>query len=74
VSKSVRLPVDRFMSVRGLEEHTLSVRIQVQDSRRPGPVALTPLHRIVRRIVRSRLLCTGWTLLSELPRVLNYRT
>jgi hypothetical protein len=53
VSESVRLPVGRFMSVRGLNEGTLSVRIRVRDSRRPGPIALVPLHRIVRRTVRS---------------------
>jgi hypothetical protein len=46
VSESVRLPVGRFVSVRGLEEGTLSVKFQVRDSRRPGPVALTPLHRM----------------------------
>jgi hypothetical protein len=74
VSESVRLPVDRFVSVRGLKEGTLSVRIRVQDSQRPGPVALAPLHRTVRRTVRSRLQCTGWTLSSELPRVLSCRT
>jgi hypothetical protein len=74
VSESVRLPVGRFMSVRGLEEDTLSIRIRVRDSRRPGPVALVPLHRTVRRTVRSRLQCTGWTLPSELPRVLSCRT
>jgi hypothetical protein len=52
VSESVRLPVGRFVSIRGLEEGTLSVKIRVRDSRRPGPVALAPLHRIVRRTVR----------------------
>jgi hypothetical protein len=52
VSESVRLPVGRFMSICGLEEGTLSIRIRVQDSRRPGPVALVPLHRIVRRTMR----------------------
>jgi hypothetical protein len=45
VSESVRLPVGRFVSVRGLEEGTLSWR--------PGPIALAPLHRTVRRTVRS---------------------
>jgi hypothetical protein len=74
VSESVRLPIGHFVSVLGLEEGTLSVRIRVRDSRRPGPVALMPLHRIVRRTVRPRLLCAGWTLLFELPRVLNCRT
>jgi hypothetical protein len=74
VSESVHLRIGRFVSVRGLEEGTLSVKIRVQGSRRTGPVALTPLHRIVLRTVRSRLLCTGWTLLSELPRVLICRT
>jgi hypothetical protein len=53
VSESVRLPVGRFVSVRGLEEGTLSVRLRVRDSRRLGPVALAPLHRTVRRTVRS---------------------
>jgi hypothetical protein len=74
VSESVHLPVGHFVSVRGLEEGTLSVRFRVRDSRRPGPVALAPLHRTVRRTVRSRLQYTGWTLSSELPRVLSYRT
>jgi hypothetical protein len=74
VRELVHLPVGRFMSVRGLEEGTLSIRIRVRDSRIPGPVALVPLHRIMRRTVRPRLLCTGWTLLSELPRVLSCRT
>jgi hypothetical protein len=55
VSESVRLPVGRFVSIRGLEEGTLSVRIRIRDSRRPGPIALAPLHRTVRRTVRSRL-------------------
>jgi hypothetical protein len=74
VSESDRLPVGHFLSVRGLEEGTLSFRIRVRDSRRPGPVALAPLHRTVRRTVRSRLQCTGWTLPSELSRVLSCRT
>jgi hypothetical protein len=74
VSESVRPPVSRFVSVQGLKEGTLSVRIRVRDSRRPGPVALAPLHRTVWRTVRSRLQCTGWTLSSELPRVLSCRT
>jgi hypothetical protein len=47
VSESVRLPVGRFVSVRELEEGTLSIRIRVRDSRRPDPVALVPLHRIM---------------------------
>jgi hypothetical protein len=55
VSESVRLLVGRFVSVRGLEEGTLSVRFQVRDSQRPGPVTLAPLHRTVRRTVRSQL-------------------
>jgi hypothetical protein len=59
VSESVRLPVGRFVSVQGLEEGTLSVRIRVRDSQRPGPIALAPVHRIVQRTVRSRLQCTG---------------
>jgi hypothetical protein len=70
VSELVRLPVGRFVSVRGLEEGTLSVRFRVRDSQRPGPVALAPL----RRTVRSQLQSTGWTLPSELPRVLSSRT
>jgi hypothetical protein len=74
VSESVHLPVGRFVSVRGLEEGTLSIRFQVRDSQRPGPVALTPLHRTVWRTVRSQLQSTGWILPSELPRVLSYRT
>jgi hypothetical protein len=74
VSESVCLPVGRFVSARGLKEGTLSVRFRVLDSRRPGPVALTPLHMTVRRTVRSQLQYTGWTLPSELPRVLSYRT
>jgi hypothetical protein len=74
VSESVHLLVGHFMTVRGLEEGTLNIRIRVRDSRRLGPVALTPLHRTVRRTMRSRLQCTGWTLLSELPRVLSCRT
>jgi hypothetical protein len=53
VSESVHLPIGLFMSIRGLEEGALSIRIRVQDSRRPGPVALMPLHRIVWRTVRS---------------------
>jgi hypothetical protein len=52
VSESVRLPVSCFVSIRGLEEGTLSVKILVRDRRRPGPVFLTPLHRIVWRTVR----------------------
>jgi hypothetical protein len=51
VSESVHLPIGHFMSVRGLEEGTLSVRFRVRDSQRPGPVALAPLHRTVRRTV-----------------------
>jgi hypothetical protein len=74
VSESVHLSVSHFVSVRGLKEGTLSVKIRVRDSRRPGHVALGPHHRIVRRTMRSRLLCIGWTPLSELPRVLNCRT
>jgi hypothetical protein len=74
VSESVRLPVGRFVSVRGLEEGTLSVRFRVRDSQRPDPVSLTPLHRTVRRTVRSQLQSTGWTLPSKLPRVLSSRT
>jgi hypothetical protein len=53
VRESVRLLVGRFVSVRGLKEGTLSVRLRVRDSRRLGPVALVPLHRTVRRTVRS---------------------
>jgi hypothetical protein len=52
VSESVCLPIGRFVSVRGLEEGTLSIKIRVRDSRRPSPIALAPLHRIVRRIMR----------------------
>jgi hypothetical protein len=74
VSESVRLPVSHFMSIQRLEEGTLSVRIRVRDRRRLGLIALAPLHRIVRRTVRPRLMCTGWTLLSELLRVLSCRT
>jgi hypothetical protein len=74
VSESVRLPVGRFMSVQGLEEGTLSVRFRVRDSQRPGPVALAPLHRTVRRTVRSQVQSTGWTLPSELLRVFSSRT
>jgi hypothetical protein len=74
VSESVRLLNGHFVGVRGLEEGTLSVRIRVRDSQRPGPVALAPLHRIMRRTVRLRLQCTGWTLPSELPRGLSCRT
>jgi hypothetical protein len=44
VSESVRLPVGRFVSIRGLKEGTLSVRFRVRDSQRPGPIALAPLH------------------------------
>jgi hypothetical protein len=53
VSESVHLPIGRFVNVRGLKEGTMSVRMWVRDSRRPGPVALAPLHRTVRRTVRS---------------------
>jgi hypothetical protein len=74
VSESVCLPVGRFVSIRGLEEGTLSVRFRVRDSQRPGPIALAPLHRTVRRTVRSQLQSTGWTLPSELPRVLSSMT
>jgi hypothetical protein len=52
VSESVCLLVGHFMSVRGLVVGTLSIRIRVRDSRRPGPVALVPLPRTVRRTVR----------------------
>jgi hypothetical protein len=53
VSESVCHPVGRLVSIRGLKEGTLSVRIRVRDSRRPGPIALVPLHKIMWRTVRS---------------------